>query len=73
MYGNMQHQDSEDTHITSQKGQALLSGGIMHHIINKIKTFPHHKHVGETILESDEMEIEDILRELEKMIMDDLS
>ena len=39
----------------------------------QIATFPHHKHVGETILESNEVEIEVILRELERMIKDDIS
>ncbi|MDF1557222.1 MAG: DUF6516 family protein [ANME-2 cluster archaeon] len=34
----------------------------------QIRTFPHHKHVKEEILESEEMSIEVILKELEKMI-----
>jgi hypothetical protein len=37
-----------------------------HH--RQVKTFPHHKHVKEEIIESKEMSIEDIIIELEKMI-----
>jgi hypothetical protein len=37
-----------------------------HH--RQVKTFPHHKHVKEDILESKEMSIEDIVKELENMI-----
>jgi len=37
-----------------------------HHL--QVKTFPHHKHVKEEILESKEMSIEDVIIELEKMI-----
>ncbi len=37
-----------------------------HH--KQIKTFPHHKHVKEAILESKERMVEDILIELEQMI-----
>jgi len=37
-----------------------------HH--RKVRMFPHHKHVKETILESREVAIEDILEELGRMI-----
>ena len=37
-----------------------------HH--RQVKTFPHHKHVKENILESKEMTIEDIVKELENMV-----
>lgn len=37
-----------------------------HH--KQIKTFPHHKHIEESVLESKDVEIEDILKELEQMI-----
>lgn len=37
-----------------------------HH--RQVKTFPHHKHVKEDILESKEMSIKDVIIELEKMI-----
>ncbi len=35
-----------------------------------ISTFPHHKHVGGEIVESDEMQIGDVLTELAKMLQD---
>ncbi len=37
-----------------------------HH--RQIKTFPHHKHIKDAILESKEVTIKEILEELEKMI-----
>jgi hypothetical protein len=37
-----------------------------HH--RKIKTFPHHKHVKEEVLESKEVVLEEILGEVEKMM-----
>ncbi len=37
-----------------------------HH--RKIKTFPHHKHVREDVLESKEVVLEEILEEMEKMM-----
>ncbi len=39
-----------------------------HH--RQIKTFPNHKHSKEEVLESKEVEIEEILKELERMIKD---
>jgi len=33
-----------------------------------IATFPHHKHIGGEIAESEEMQISDVLAELEKML-----
>ncbi|MCL7412365.1 MAG: hypothetical protein M8353_01945 [ANME-2 cluster archaeon] len=43
-------------------------GGIMLHPHRKIRTFPCHKHSSKEILESEEMSIEDVLKELENMI-----
>ena len=40
-----------------------------HH--RQIRTFPHHKHLKDAILESKEVTIEEILEELEKMIKDE--
>ena len=37
-----------------------------HH--RQVKTFPHHKHVNKDILESKDMSIEDVVKELENMI-----
>jgi hypothetical protein len=58
-------------HISKGSELIIRWDNAPHH--KQIKTFPHHKHVGENILESDEMEIEVILRDLEKMIKDVLS
>ena len=58
-------------HISKGSELIIRWDNAPHH--KQIKTFPNHKHVGENILESDEMEIEVILRELEKMIKDVLS
>ncbi|MCZ7402232.1 MAG: DUF6516 family protein [Candidatus Methanoperedens sp.] len=58
-------------HISKGSELIIRWDNAPHH--KQIKTFPHHKHVGETILESNEMEIKVILRELEKMINDDIS
>ena len=40
-----------------------------HH--RQIRTFPHHKHVKEAVLESKERMVEDILIELERMIKEE--
>jgi len=57
-------------HISKGSELIIRWDNAPHH--KKIATFPHHKHVGEIILESNEVEIEDILRELEKMIQNEI-
>jgi len=58
-------------HISKGSELIIRWDNAPHH--KQIQTFPHHKHVGETILESNEMEIEVILRELERMIKGSIS
>ncbi len=71
IYGNMQHQDSYAYHISKGSELIIRWGNAPHH--KQIRTFPHHKHVGETILESNEVEIEVILKDLERMISGSIS
>jgi hypothetical protein len=58
-------------HISKGSELIIRWDNAPHH--KQIKTFPHHKHVGETILESGDMEIEVVLRELEPMIKGSIS
>ncbi|MCZ7394100.1 MAG: DUF6516 family protein [Candidatus Methanoperedens sp.] len=53
------------------KGQKLIIrwDNAPHH--KQIRTFPHHKHVKEAVLESKERMVEDILIELERMIQEE--
>ena len=58
-------------HISKGSELIIRWDNAPHH--KQIATFPHHKHVGETILESNEMGIEFILRELEQIIKGSIS
>jgi len=58
-------------HISKGSELIIRWDNAPHH--KQIKTYPHNKHVGETILESNEVEIDVILRELEQMIKDEIS
>ncbi len=53
-------------HISKGSELIIRWDNAPHH--KKIKTFPHHKHTGVSVLESKEVEIEEILKELERMI-----
>ncbi len=53
-------------HISKGSELVIRWDNAPHH--REIKTFPHYKHVKDTVLESKEAKIEDILRELERMI-----
>ena len=58
-------------HISKGSELVIRWDNAPHH--KQIKTFPHHKHVGETILESGEMTIEVVLKELERIIKGSIS
>ena len=53
-------------HISKGSELVIRWDNAPHH--RGIKSFPHHKHVKDTVLESKEVKIEDILREVERMI-----
>ncbi len=56
-------------HISKKSELIIRWDNAPHH--RQIRTFPHHKHVKDTVLESREVTIEEILEELEKMIEDE--
>lgn len=53
-------------HISKGTDLIIRWDNAPHH--SGIKTFPYHKHVKEDVLESHEVIVEDILKELERMI-----
>jgi hypothetical protein len=53
-------------HVSKGSELVIRWDNAPHH--RKIKTFPHHKHVKEEVLESEEVVLEEILGEVEKMI-----
>ena len=53
-------------HISKGSELIIRWDNAPHH--RQIKTFPHHKHVKDAVLESKEVRVEDILKELERMI-----
>jgi hypothetical protein len=56
-------------HISKGSELIIRWDNAPHH--RRVRTFPHHKHVKEAILESREVVIEDILEELERMIKEE--
>jgi len=58
-------------HISKRSELIVRWDNAPHH--KNLKTYPYHKHIGKTILESNEVDIEVILKELEQMIKDDIS
>ncbi len=53
-------------HVFDADAMVMRWDNAPHH--RDISTFPYHKHMGEEIAESEEMQISDVLAELEKMI-----
>ncbi len=53
-------------HVFDADAMVMRWDNAPHH--RDISTFPHHKHMGEEIAESEEMQISDVLAELEKMV-----
>jgi hypothetical protein len=53
-------------HVSKGSELVIRWDNAPHH--RKIKTFPHHKHVKEEVLESKEVVLEEILGEVEKMM-----
>ena len=53
-------------HISKGNELIIRWDNAPHH--RKIKTFPHHKHVKEAVLESKEVVLEEILGDVEKMM-----
>lgn len=56
-------------HISKKSELIIRWDNAPHH--RQIRTFPHHKHIKDAILESKEVTIEEILEELEGMIEDE--
>jgi len=54
-------------HWQDRKGNLIIRWDNSPHY-PELKTFPHHKHVGEKILESTETTLEEVLEEIEKRI-----
>lgn len=55
-------------HVSKGSKLVIRWDNAPHH--RQIRTFPHHKHLKDAILESKEVTIEGILEELERMIKD---
>ncbi len=56
-------------HISKGSELIIRWDNAPHH--RQVRTFPHHKHLKEAILESREVVIEDILKELEQMMKEE--
>lgn len=53
-------------HVSKGSELVIRWDNAPHH--RQVKTFPHHKHVKEAVLESKEVTVEEIIEELERMI-----
>jgi len=58
--------DKYSYHLQEKEEFIIRWDNAPHH--RKIKTFPHHKHVKEAVLESKEVVLEEILGDVEKMM-----
>jgi hypothetical protein len=56
-------------YMNKEKELIFRYDNVQHH--REIKTFPHHKHLKQEILESSELNLENILTEIEKIMLND--